>query len=188
MPDRAVKDQKSPVQLGWKAADFRLKGTDGKMYSLSDIRGAKGLVIIFMCNHCPYVKGALDRIIQLSHEIKSLAIGTIAIASNDVVNYPDDSFENMQKLAKEKQFPFPYVFDESQEVARAYDAVCTPEFYGFNADLVLAYHGRIDSGGMKIPAPGAKRELYEAMKLIAETGRGPTDQQPSIGCSIKWKH
>jgi hypothetical protein len=142
---------------------------------------------MFICNHCPYVKGALDRIIRDVNELKNLGLGAIGIMSNDTVNYPDDSFENMQKLAAAKRLPFPYVIDETQDVARAYDAACTPEFYGFNADLKLAYHGRIDAGGMKAPPPGSKRELFEAMKMIAETGRGPAEQHTSAGCSIKWK-
>jgi len=187
MSQAAVKDQKGPVQLGWRAADFRLKDTDGKTWTLADARGPKGLLVIFMCNHCPYVKGALDRIIRDVNELKPLGIGAIAISSNDPLTHPDDSFENMQKLAAAKKFPFPYAFDETQDIARAYDAACTPEFYGFDAALKLAYHGRIDEGGIKVPPPGSKRELFEAMKNIAETGHGPTEQHPSIGCSIKWK-
>jgi len=187
MSQSAVKDQKQPVRLGWQAAPFRLKGTDGKFYTLNEARGPKGLAVIFMCNHCPYVKGALDRIMKDMEELKTLGIGSIAIMSNDVENYPNDSFENMQKLAAEKKLPFPYVIDTTQEVARAYDAACTPEFYGFDANLKLAYHGRLDAGGKSTPPPGAKRELFEAMKMIAETGRGPSEQHTSIGCSIKWK-
>jgi peroxiredoxin len=187
MSQPAIKGQKQAVSLGWRAADFRLEGTDGKSYSINDVRGPKGLLVIFMCNHCPYVKGALDRIIRDTTELKALGIGSVAIMSNDTVNYPDDSFENMKKLAKDKKLPFPYLFDEKQDVAHAYDAACTPEFYGFDAGLQLAYRGRIDAGGMKNPPAGSPRELYEAMKLIAETGKGPKNQQPGIGCSIKWK-
>ena len=187
MSQPAVKDQKGPVQLGWQAADFRLKGTDGKFHTLTDVRGPKGLLVMFICNHCPYVKSALDRIIRDVNDAKALGIGAIAVMSNDTVNYPDDSFENMQKLAAEKKLPFAYVIDTTQEIARAYDASCTPEFYGFDASLKLAYHGRIDSGGRNEPLPGAKRELFEALKSIAATGHGPAEQHASIGCSIKWK-
>jgi peroxiredoxin len=187
MSQAAAKDQKNPVQLGWQAVDFRLKGTDGKFHTLSDVRGTKGLLVMFICNHCPYVQGALDRIIRDVLELKELGIGSIGIMSNDTINYPDDSFDNMKKLAEAKKLPFPYVIDETQAVARQYDAACTPEFYGFNADLKLAYHGRIDAGGRNVPPSGSKRELFEAMKMIAETGRGPAEQHASIGCSIKWK-
>jgi len=187
MSQAAVKDQKQPVGPGWKAADFRLKGTDGKYCTLAEARGPKGLVVIFMCNHCPYVKGALDRIVKDMGELKALGIGIIAISSNDVENYPDDSFENMQKLAASKSFPFPYAYDETQDVARAYDAVCTPEFYGFDSNLKLVYHGRLDEGG-KNPLPlGGKRELFEVMKAVASGGTVPSKQEASIGCTIKWK-
>ncbi|MDP9127721.1 MAG: thioredoxin family protein [Pseudomonadota bacterium] len=187
MSQPAVNDQKGAVQLGWPAADFRLKGTTGQFYTLGDVRGPKGLLVMFICNHCPYVKGALDRIIRDVTELRALGIGSVAIMSNDTVAYPDDSFENMQRLASEKNLPFPYLIDMTQEVARAYDAACTPEFYGFDANLKLAYHGRIDAGGKAMPASGSKRELFEAMKQIAEEGRGPEEQHVSIGCSIKWK-
>jgi len=187
MSQAAVKDQKQPVGPGWKAADFRLKATDGKSYTLAEARRPKGLVVIFMCNHCPYVKGALDRIIKDMAELKALGVGVLAISSNDAKNYPDDSFENMQKLAIAKEFPFPYAFDETQDVARAYDAVCTPEFYGFDAGLKLVYHGRLDEGGKNPLPPGGKRELVEAMKAVAAGGTTPGNQQPSIGCTIKWK-
>lgn len=187
MSQTAVKDQKSPAQLGWQAADFRLKGTDGKFYTLQDVKGPNGLVVMFICNHCPYVKGALDRIVRDINDMKPLGIGAIAIMPNDTENYPDDNFENMQKLATEKNLPFPYVIDATQEIAKAYDAATTPEFYGFDAGLKLAYHGRIDSGGRNVPPPDAPRELFEAMKSVALTGRGPLEQFASIGCSIKWK-
>jgi peroxiredoxin len=187
MSKAAVKDQKEPQQ-GWKAPDFRLKGTDGKFYTLADVQGPKGLVVIFMCNHCPYVQGALDRIVRDIGELKAIGVGAVAIMSNDTENYPDDSFENMQKLAKAKSFPFPYVFDETQDVARAYDAVCTPEFYGFDSALKLAYHGRLDAGrGREALPPDAKRELFEAMKAVANGDAAPANQQPSMGCTIKWK-
>jgi peroxiredoxin len=187
MSQTAFKDQKQPVRLGWQAAPFNLKATDGKTYTHETARGPKGLIVIFMCNHCPYVKGALDRIVSEMKELKALGYGAIAISANDVKNYPDDSFENMKNLAETKAFPFPYAYDETQGVARAYDAECTPEFYGFDSGLKLVYHGRLDSAG-KNPLPsGGKRELYEAMKAVAESGQAPASQQSSIGCSIKWK-
>ncbi len=187
MSRAAVKDGNGKVELGWQAADFRLKTTDGRIVTLADARGPKGLLVIFMCNHCPYVQNALDRMVRDVAELAPLGIGAIGINANDPDSYPDDSFANMQKLVAAKNLPFPYAFDETQEVARAYDAACTPEFYGFNSELKLAYHGRIDPGGMRVPPPGSKRELFEAMKQIAETGRGPAEQHASVGCSIKWK-
>ena len=174
------------VNLGWKAAPFSLKSVDGKTYSLSDVKGSKGLLIAFICNHCPYVKATIDRIVHDAAELKMADIGTIAIMSNDTSSYPDDSYENMQKFAKERSITFPYVIDETQETARAYGAVCTPDFFGFNAKLELQYRGRLDeSWQLTIPSP--KRELLLAMKEIAERGKTDAPQSPSIGCSIKWK-
>jgi peroxiredoxin len=169
-----------------KAPHFDLPGVDGKRHSPASARGDNGLVVMFICNHCPYVKAVIDRIVRESKELSALGIGSIAVMSNDPADYPEDSFENMKRVAREKGFPFPYVFDESQDTARAYDAQCTPEFYGFNAALELQYHGRLDAS-RRDPVPNAKRELYEAMKQIAETGKGPKEQIPSVGCSIKWK-
>lgn len=157
-----------------KAPDFDLPGVDGKRHSPASARGDKGLVVMFICNHCPYVKRVIDRIVRDCEELSALGIGSIAVMSNDPGDYPEDSFENMQRVAREKGFPFPYVVDESQDVARAFDAQCTPEFYGFDAALELRYHGRID-------------ELVAAMKQIAATGKGPKEQIASVGCSIKWK-
>ncbi|HYN27770.1 MAG TPA: thioredoxin family protein [Burkholderiales bacterium] len=172
--------------FGWKAADFVLPGTDGKRHTLADVRGPKGLLVMFICNHCPYVKAVRDRIIRDCAELKALGIGSVAISSNDPDDYPEDSFENMQRVARDLKFPFPYLFDETQEVAHAYDAVCTPDFFGFNKDLGLQYRGRLDAS-RTTPVANARRELFEAMKAVAETGRGPADQIPSMGCSIKWK-
>jgi len=188
MSQPAVKDQKRKLEIGDPAPYFSLKSTDGKTYTIADVHGAKGTVVIFMCNHCPYVKGALDRIIADMKELKALGIGSVAISANDAANYPEDSFENMQKLAAAKSFPFPYLYDETQNVARAFDAVCTPEFYGFDAGQKLVYHGRLDSAGNKPLPKNGKRELFEAMKQYAETGKPAPNQQPSIGCSIKWKN
>lgn len=172
--------------FGEKARPFELIATDGKTYTLDDVSGPKGTLVMFICNHCPYVKSVLDRIIRDVRDLEAHGIGAVAIMSNDTVNYPDDSFENMKRLADAKNFPFLYLFDESQEVARAYDAVCTPDFFGYNADLELQYRGRLDAS-KTMPIPNAVRELYDAMVQVAETGNGPKDQIPSMGCSIKWK-
>jgi peroxiredoxin len=172
--------------FGWKAPDFRLPATDGKSYALGDIRGEKGTMIVFICNHCPYVRSVIDRIVRDASDLAPIGVRTAAICSNDAIAYPADSFDNMKILAAEHRFPFPYLFDESQAVARAYGAACTPDFFGFDAGLGLQYRGRLDASG-RTAIPGARRELFEAMTRIAETGEGPRDQTPSIGCSIKWK-
>ena len=173
--------------FGEPAPDFELPATDGKRYRLRDLQGPKGTVIVFMCNHCPYVKAVIDRLIRDARDLQALGVNTIAISSNDAAHYPADSFDNMRRWAEEKAFPFKYLHDESQAVARAYDAVCTPDFFGYNAALELQYRGRLDASNTN-PVEGARRELYEAMKQVAETGRGPGEQIPSMGCSIKWKH
>ncbi len=173
--------------FGWKARDFRLRGTDGKYHSLADVRGTKGTVIVFLCNHCPYVVATIDRIVRDLAELKAAGIGAIAIMPNDVAAYPADSFDNMKHFEAQHRFGFPYAIDETQETARAYDAQCTPDFFGFNAALELQYRGRLDSAGKAAAGPGTKRELVEAMKVIAATGKGPQQQVPGIGCSIKWK-
>ena len=175
------------LELGAPAPDFELAGVDGKTYSLANIRGPKGTLVMFICNHCPYVKGSIDRIVRDCRELEGLGVGSVAIMSNDTTAYPADSFENMKRFAAGHGFPFPYLLDETQEVARAYGAVCTPDFFGYNAEGKLQYRGRIDSGGPYRPDPGAKRELFEAMKQIVETGQGPGNQIPSVGCSIKWR-
>lgn len=172
--------------FGWKAPDFKLKGVDGKTYTLKDVRGAKGTLVVFICNHCPYVRAIADRLVTEARALQSLGIGVIAIMPNDVKNYPEDSFDNMKTFAKKHDFTFPYVIDETQEVARAYDAVCTPDFFGFNAKDELQYRGRLDES-RTVLVPDARRDLFEAMKLVAETGQGPRDQIASMGCSIKWK-
>lgn len=173
--------------FGWKARDFDLPGTDGKRYRLADLAGPNGLLIMFICNHCPYVKAILDRMVRDARELQAEGIGIAAICANDPADYPEDSFENMQRVAREHGFSFPYLHDESQDVARAYGAVCTPDFFGFNAALELQYRGRLDAS-RTTPVPGARRELFEAMRSVARTGRGPAEQVPSMGCSIKWKH
>lgn len=173
--------------FGWKAPDFDLPGVDGKRYRLADVLGPKGLLVMFICNHCPYVKAVRERIVRDVTELKALGIGAIAINSNDAVAYPDDSFAAMREVAAQYHYPFPYVFDETQAVAKAYDAVCTPDFFGFNAALELHYRGRLDESRKETAPATAARELFEAMKLVANTGHGPQMQTPSMGCSIKWK-
>ena len=179
--------QTTPIcDFGWKAADFSLKAVDGKTYGLEDIRGENGTLIMFICNHCPYVKAVIDRIVRDVNALKPFGVSTIAIMSNDTAGYPDDSFENMKAFAAAHGFTFPYVIDQTQETARTYDAVCTPDFFGFNADLALQYRGRLDLSKREA-VEGARRELFEAMKQVAETGHGPKEQIPSMGCSIKWR-
>ena len=172
--------------FGWPAPDFRLKATDGKTYSLSDLKGEKGTLIMFICNHCPFVKAIADKIARDADELKSHGINTVAIMSNDAANYPEDSFEKMGPFAAQNGFNFPYLYDENQEIARNYGAVCTPDFFGFNADLELQYRGRLDASGMN-NVPDSPRDLFTAMMQIAKAGSGPKDQIASIGCSIKWK-
>jgi len=178
---------KPPVcDFGWPAPDFALPATDGKTYALADIAGANGTLVMFICNHCPFVLSVLDRIIRDGRDLQDLGIGVAAICSNDSTTHPADSFENMGLMATREGFTFPYLHDESQSVARAYGAACTPDFFGFDAKGGLQYRGRLDASGAT-PVPNAKRELFEAMKQVAETGAGPQDQVPSMGCSIKWK-
>jgi len=173
--------------FGKKAVDFILPGIDGRNWSLQQCMGEKGLLIMFICNHCPYVKAVQERIVRDTRELKVLGVGSVAIMSNDPAEYPEDSFENMKLLAKQLDFNFPYLFDETQQVARQYDAVCTPDFFGYNADFELQYRGRLDASKKETAPDDTRRDLFEAMKLIAETGRGPQEQIPSMGCSIKWK-
>jgi len=174
------------IEENWQAPDFELKGTDGKTYTLDSAKGENGLLVMFICNHCPYVKAIIDKIIRDCNELKEQGINSIAIMSNDTDDYPEDSFENMKKLSEELQFPFPYAIDETQEIAKKYGAVCTPDFFGFNRDLELQYRGRLDSSGMN-NNPSAERDLFNAMMQIGQLDKGPRIQHPSIGCSIKWK-
>ena len=173
--------------FGWKAPDFSLPGVDGRTCSLRDVAGPNGLLVMFICNHCPYVKAVIQRIVRDVAELKTLGIGAIAIMSNDPSDYPEDSFENMKRIAAAQGFPMPYVIDTSQEVARRYGAVCTPDFFGFNRSLELQYRGRLDASN-KETAPDARRDLFEAMKQVATAQKGPAEQIPSMGCSIKWKN
>ncbi len=169
------------------AIDFSLPGTDGKIWTLDDCRGEKGLLVMFICNHCPYVKAILDRLVRDTNELKQYGINTVAIMSNDVADYQEDSFDNMKIVAEEQGFTFPYLFDETQQTAKAYGAVCTPDFFGYNKDLQLQYRGRLDASRKEAAAPDVRRDLFEAMKQVAQTGHGPKQQIPSMGCSIKWR-
>jgi peroxiredoxin len=175
------------IILDTPAPDFWLPATDGKTYALKDVAGEKGMVIVFICNHCPYVKAVIDRLVADARLLLAEGIGFAAICANDVTDYPEDSFANMKRFARAHNFPFPYLHDESQAVARAYGAVCTPDFFGYGKELKLEYRGRLDEGRTTPPPAGARRELVEAMRAIAATGVSPGDQTPSIGCSIKWK-
>ena len=178
----------TPVcEFGWKAKDFNLLSADGSYWSPSRALGEKGLVVMFICNHCPYVKAILDRLISDIDELKGIGVNAVAISSNDVENYPDDSYENMQRISSLNNFNFPYLFDETQEVAKQYSAICTPDFFGFNENLELQYRGRFDSTGRGKPSENHERDLFNAMRVVANTKLGPAQQLQSIGCSIKWK-
>ncbi len=178
----------TPVcDFGQPAIDFSLPGVDGRTWTLADCAGPRGLLVMFICNHCPYVKAVRERLIRDAKDLKALGVGVVAINANDAAAYPDDSFEAMQATAERYDYPFPYLFDESQQVARAYDAVCTPDFFGYNADLQLQYRGRLDASRKETAPEGTRRDLFEAMRQVAQTGAGPAEQIPSMGCSIKWK-
>ena len=178
----------TPVcDFGWKAADFDLQGVDGKRYNLASVKGERGLLVMFICNHCPYVKAIRDRLVRDAAELRPHGIGAIAIMSNDPTDYPEDSFGNMARIARECDFSFPYVWDETQQVAKAYGAVCTPDFFGLNDRLELQYRGRLDASRKEAAPPDARRELFEGMLQVARTGQGPDQQIASIGCSIKWR-
>ena len=178
----------TPVcEFGKPAVDFSLPGVDGEVWTLDRCRGPNGLLVMFICNHCPYVKAIRERLVRDTRELRDRGVHSVAIMSNDPSLYPEDSFENMRAIAAQFDFPFPYLWDESQAVAKAYGAVCTPDFFGYNKNLELQYRGRLDAS-MKQPAPDtAERELFQAMVLVADTGRGPEHQIPGIGCSIKWR-
>ena len=173
--------------FGWKAREFDLPGVDGKRHTLDSARCPNGLLVMFICNHCPYVKSIRDRIVRDTRELQQHGINTIAIMSNDPAEYEEDSFENMKKVAQEFAYPFPYVWDETQQVAKDYGAVCTPDFFGFNASMELQYRGRLDASRKEAAPADAKRDLFGAMVQVAKTGSGPREQIASMGCSIKWK-
>jgi peroxiredoxin len=181
-------DTRTPIcGFGWKAPDFALTSIDGRVYRLADVRGPKGTLVMFICNHCPFVRAIVKRLVRDVGDLGPRGIGAVAIMSNDYRHYPDDAPDRMREFAAEHGFCFPYLIDETQAAARAYDAVCTPDFFGFNADLELQYRGRLDEGGRQPVPPGVRRELFEAMRQVAETGQGPEEQHSSIGCSIKWR-
>jgi peroxiredoxin len=178
----------TPVcDFGTPAIDFSLPGVDGKAWSLQDCRGENGLLVMFICNHCPYVKAIRERIVRDARELLQYGINSVAIMSNDPSQYEEDSLENMQRIAAEFDFPFPYLMDETQEVAKAYGAVCTPDFFGYNAELKLQYRGRLDASRKETAPDDVRRDLFEAMVQVGKTGQGPAEQIPSMGCSIKWK-
>lgn len=177
----------APIILDTPAVDFRLPATDGRTYAFGDVAGETGTVIVFICNHCPYVKASIDRLAADARLLMAERIGFAAICSNDATAYPEDSFANMIEFAKAHALPFPYLHDETQEIARAYGAVCTPDYFGYDRNRRLKYRGRLDEGRTSAPPAGARRELVEAMRAIAATGLAPADQNPCMGCSIKWK-
>ncbi|MEX0284644.1 MAG: thioredoxin family protein [Paracoccaceae bacterium] len=173
-------------EFGWTPPGFSLPATDGKTYGLAELTGPKGLVVAFICNHCPYVLAVLDRIIRDAQDLVPMGIGFAAVCSNDPVSYPADSFPEMEKMALQRAFPFPYLHDADQSVARAWDAACTPDFFGFNAAMELQYRGRLDASRAQAGPTDLRRDLFEAMKQVAASGQGPVDQIASMGCSIKW--
>jgi peroxiredoxin len=173
--------------FGWPAVDATLPGADDRQHSIFEQAGPNGLVVAFICNHCPYVKAVISRIVRDAEDLKAEGVGFVAISSNDAEAYPEDSFANMKLFAEAHEFSFPYLYDEDQSVARAYGAACTPDFFGFNSELRLQYRGRLDASRREAGTPDLRRDLYEAMKQVARTGNGPRDQIASIGCSIKWK-
>jgi len=181
-----VRTETPVCDFGKSAPDFRLPGVDGKTWTLTEARGKNGLLVMFICNHCPYVKAVLDRLIRDARELKEHGVNTVAVMANDPTDYPEDSFDNMKQVSEKLKFPFPYLYDETQAAAQAFGAVCTPDFFGYNKDLKLQYRGRLDAS-RKEPVPNAPRDLFEAMKQVAQTGQGPREQIPSMGCSIKWK-
>ena len=177
----------TPVcNFGEPAHDFSLPGTDGKIWTLADCQGEKGTLIMFICNHCPFVQAVRKKLVRDAAELQDHGIKSVAIMSNDFDAYPEDSYENMKKVAEKFGFPFPYLLDENQQVARDYGAVCTPDFFAYNTDLQLQYRGRLDSSGMD-DKPNAKRDLFDALCLMAQTGQGPREQKTSVGCSLKWR-
>jgi peroxiredoxin len=171
-----------------KAIDFSLKDSQGALYHLADCQGPKGLLVMFICNHCPYVKAILPQLVEDTRQLMSIGIGCVAIMANNYEDYTEDSPEHMAEIAQQLQFPFPYLIDETQAIGKAYGAVCTPDFFGYNQELKLQYRGRFAANkGGPSPVGDAKRELLLAMQQIAKTGQGPREQTPSMGCSIKWK-
>ena len=181
-----VRTETPVCDFGRHAPDVSLPDPSGALHSLTSCRGERGTLVMFICNHCPYVQAVIDRLVEDCRALERAGVSSVAIMPNDVVAYPQDGPEQMAAWANEKRFPFPYLIDETQAVARAYGAVCTPDFFGYNADLELQYRGRLDAS-RKEPVPDAPRDLLTAMQQVAETGKGPAQQIPSMGCSIKWR-
>jgi len=173
--------------FGQNAHDFKLKSTDNKIVSLDDVKGENGTLVMFICNHCPYVKAVTKEIVEDCIELKKIGVNAVAICANDADNYPEDSFENMIEFANKNNFNFPYLTDATQEIAKTYGAVCTPDYFGYNKNLELQYRGRLRELKNLVPVKEGVSDLLEAMKQIADTGKGPENQVPSAGCSIKWK-
>ena len=179
---------KTPIcDFGEPAPRFDLPDAEGRVFTLEQCLGPRGVLVMFICNHCPYVKAIRPRLVRDCRELARHGVSSVAIMPNDYVRYPDDSPGEMQRIAREFDFPFPYLVDSDQAVARAYGAVCTPDFFGYNSALELQYRGRLDAGGADPDAAPERRELLDAMRQVAETGRGPEAQIPSMGCSIKWR-
>ena len=172
--------------FGEKPKDFKLKGVDNKIYTLNDFKDRYGTLVMFICNHCPYVKAVIKEIVEDVEYLRTEGIRSVAIMSNDTKNYPEDSFENMILFSKKHNFSFPYLIDETQEVAKKYGAVCTPDFFGYNKNLELQYRGRIRELKDLKPVKSGDSDLRTAMKLVAKSGKGPANQIPSMGCNIKW--
>lgn len=177
-----------PAQADTPAPDFTLPGTDGRVWTLAQCRGERGTLVMFICNHCPYVQAIREYLVQDTRELLAHGVKSVAIMPNDTRAYPEDDMEHMREAATRWQYPFPYLLDESQLVARAYGAVCTPDFFGYDADLRLRYRGRLNAVTPgRAAAPDMRRDLVEAMRQVAETGQGPAQQTPGMGCSIKWR-
>ena len=183
-----VRTETPVCDFGLPALNFSLRGVDGNTWSLNECNGPNGLLIMFICNHCPYVQAVNHKLVRDAHDLEKLGIRSVAIMPNDVKFYPEDSFENMIRVAEEMAYPFPYLIDEAQSVSRAYGAVCTPDFFGYNSRLELQYRGRLDESGKHADKGDVRRDLFLAMKQVAQTGAGPEDQVPSMGCSIKWRN
>ncbi len=174
-------------EFGLPAPDFSLPGTDGRIWSRDECAGPRGLLVMFICNHCPYVRAINRKLVRDTAALIELGIGCVGIMPNDTETYPEDDLPHMRRAAEEQGYPFPYLMDETQDVARAYGAVCTPDFFGYNAALQLQYRGRLDEAGKRADCDQARRDLFLAMQEVAATGRGPLEQVPSMGCSIKWR-
>lgn len=176
-----------PKDKTLQAIDFSLKNIDGTFKTLSECKGPKGILVMFICNHCPYVQAIIERLVQTCKELQTIGYGCVAIMPNDTENYPADSFENMKIFAEKQGFTFPYLIDETQKVAASYGAVCTPDFFAFDAGMNLRYRGRLDSAGAKEAQPDTKPELLDALTAMAMGRPEPENQHPSMGCSIKWR-